>query len=94
MQNYLITVEWVYQTKEEIVEDVRRMVFAFQSLETAFLYHNLLRNYLRFKPYADCRGARKQCNGFAPGELCGAVLTTNDCLKNAVTNFYAFDSSG
>jgi transposase-like protein len=61
-----------------------KTIEAFQSIETAFQYQNLYRNYLRLKPYTDCRGARKACNGLSPLQLCHAVLPSSDWLKLAV----------
>jgi transposase-like protein len=61
-----------------------KTIEAFQSVKTAFQYQNLYRNYLRFKPYTDCRGDRKACNGLSPLQVCQAVIPTNDWLKNAI----------
>jgi transposase-like protein len=61
-----------------------KTIEAFQSIETAFQYQNLYRNYLRLKPYTDCRGARKPCNGLSPLQVCHAVLPSSDWLKLAV----------
>ena len=54
---------------------------AFQSLDTAWNYQNLIRNYLRFKPYTDCRGDRRIYNGKSPLEVCGVVLEHRDWLR-------------
>lgn len=51
---------------------------------TAFNYLNLIRCYLRFKPYTDCRGDRKHRNGKSPLQLCGVKLANKDWLKNSV----------
>lgn len=61
-----------------------KTIDAFQSEETAFNYQNLLRSYLRFKPYTDCRGKNRSRNGKSPLELCHAKITTPDWVKNAV----------
>lgn len=61
-----------------------KTIEAFQSVETAFQYQNLYRNYLRFKPYTDCRGARKACNGLSPLQVAQASIPSNDWLKYAI----------
>jgi len=61
-----------------------KTIEAFQSVETAFQYQNLYRNYLRFKPYTDCRGVRKTCNGLSPLQVCQATIPSNDWLKYAI----------
>jgi len=61
-----------------------KTIEAFQSIETAFQYQNLYRNYLRFKPYTDCRGTRKTCNGLSPLQVCQAAIPSNDWLKYAI----------
>ena len=61
-----------------------KTIEAFQSVQTAFHYQNLYRNYLRMKPYTDCRGVRKACNGFSPLELCKAAIPGSDWLKHTV----------
>jgi hypothetical protein len=61
-----------------------KTIEAFQSVETVFQYQNLYRNYLRFKPYTDCRGARDPCNGRSPMQVCQAVLPSTDWLKLAI----------
>jgi transposase-like protein len=63
-----------------------KTIEAFQSPQTAFDYQNLYRNYLRFKPYTDCRGNRKRCNGYSPLQLCGATIMNPDWLANAIRN--------
>jgi hypothetical protein len=59
---------------------------AFQSLQTAGNYLNLLCGYLRCKPYTDCRGVRKLCNGKAPLELCHVHFTHHEWIKYVVNN--------
>ena len=63
-----------------------KTIEAFQSLDTAFHYQNLYRNYLRLKPYTDCRGGRKKANGLSPLQLCGANIQSSDWIKNATRN--------
>jgi len=58
-----------------------KTIEAFQSLDTAWNYQNLIRNYLRFKPYTDCRGDRKIYNGKSPLEVCGVVLKHRDWVR-------------
>lgn len=58
-----------------------KTIEAFQSETYAFNYLILICNYLRFKPYTDCRNKRKHCNGKSPLELCGVVLKEKDWLK-------------
>ena len=60
-----------------------KTIEAFQSLDTAWNYQNLIRNYLRFKPYTDCRGDRKIYNGKSPLEVCGVVLEHRDWVRQA-----------
>ena len=61
-----------------------KTIEAFQSIKTAFQYQNLYRNYLHLKPYTDCRGERRVCNGLSPLQVCKAVLPSSDWLKLAV----------
>jgi transposase-like protein len=61
-----------------------KTIEAFQQLDTAFHYQNLYRNYLRFKPYTDCRGSRRKANGLSPLQLCGANIQHSDWIKNAI----------
>jgi len=63
-----------------------KTIEAFQSIETAFNYLNLVRNYLRFKPYTDCRGKRRIRNGKSPMELCQVKLSCKDWLKHSLLN--------
>jgi len=57
---------------------------AFQYVHSAGNYLNLLCGYLRCKPYTDCRGARKLCNGKAPLELCQVPLAHHEWIKYVV----------
>ncbi len=61
-----------------------KTIEAFQSVATAFNYLNLIRNYLRFKPFTDCKGERKYRNGMAPIELCNVKLSSRDWIKNSI----------
>lgn len=62
-----------------------KTIEAFQSRETAWNYQNLIRNYLRFKPYTDCRGERRCYNGMSPLEVCGVALPHRDWVKLATS---------
>jgi len=61
-----------------------KTIESFQSIETASNYLNLYKNYLRFKPYTDCKGANKIKNGKSPLEVCGVEIKTKDWLKNSL----------
>jgi transposase-like protein len=61
-----------------------KTIESFQNYETAFNYLNLYRNYLRFKPYTDCKGRRKVRNGKSPLEICSVHLVTKDWIKNSL----------
>jgi len=61
-----------------------KTIESFQSPETAFNYLNLLRNYLRFKPFTDCRVQPRQRNGRSPIELCNVKLDHHNWLRHAV----------
>ncbi|MEW5897532.1 MAG: transposase, partial [Nanoarchaeota archaeon] len=50
-----------------------KTIEAFQSEISATNYLILICNYLRFKPYTDCRKNRKSRNGKSPLEICGLV---------------------
>lgn len=62
-----------------------KTIEAFQSLQTAGNYLNLLCGYLRCKPYTDCRGVRKLCNGKAPLELCHVHMAHHEWIKHVVS---------
>ncbi len=64
-----------------------KTIESFKNFNSAENYLNLYKNYLRFKPYTDCKGNNKLKNGKSPLEVCGVVLKNKDWLKNAVT-FY------
>lgn len=75
-----------------IAENVNRRIMirlktieSFKSFNSAENYLNLYKNYLRFKPYTDCRGTNKLKNGKSPLELCGVVLKSKDWLINSLT---------
>ena len=61
-----------------------KTIEAFQTFSTAFNYLNLIRNYLRFKPFTDCKRKRRYRNGFAPIELCNVKLHSRDWIKNSL----------
>jgi transposase-like protein len=74
-----------------IAENINRQLMrrfktieSFQKLIYAENYLNLYKNYLRFKPYTDCRGSHKYKNGKSPLEVCGVVLKNKDWLYNAI----------
>jgi transposase-like protein len=79
------------QKTSNIAENLNRQferrlktIESFHSFETAFNYLNLYRNYLRFKPYTDCKGPRAYRNGLCPIELCKVVLSNHDWVKLSV----------
>ena len=57
-----------------------KMIESFQRHTTAIPYMNLLVAYLRFKPYTDCRGARKHLNGKNRLQAAGLRRLPNDWL--------------
>ncbi|HEY9164619.1 MAG TPA: hypothetical protein VIS48_00495 [Candidatus Kryptonia bacterium] len=61
-----------------------KTIEAFQSVSTASNYLNLIRNYIRFKPYTDCKGKRRYRNGNSPIELSNVTLQTRDSVKNSI----------
>lgn len=61
-----------------------KTIEAFQTFSTAFNYLNMIRNYLRFKPFTDCKRERRYRNGFAPIELCKVKLASRDWIKNSI----------
>jgi hypothetical protein len=62
-----------------------KTIESFQKLIYAENYLNLYKNYLRFKPYTDCRGCNRYKNGKSPLEVCGVVLNNKDWLYNAIS---------
>lgn len=77
-----------------IAENINRQLMrrlktieSFQSFSTAENYLNLYKNYLRFKPYTDCRGSNKLKNGKSPLEVCGGMLKSKDWLKNSIYSY-------
>lgn len=58
-----------------------KTIEAFQSKKNAENYLITICNYLRMKPYTDCRAKRKYRNGYSPLQLCQAKLTTKDWVK-------------
>jgi transposase-like protein len=61
-----------------------KTIESFQTVATAFNYLNMIRNYIRFKPFTDCKGKRKYRNTRSPIELCGVNLLTRDWIKNSI----------
>ena len=61
-----------------------KTIEAFQTVTTAFNYLNMIRNYIRFKPYTDCKGIRKYRNRKSPIELCSVKLRSRDWIKNSI----------
>jgi len=57
-----------------------KTIEAFESQENAENYL-IICNYLRMKPYTDCRGVRKYRNGYSPLQLCRAKVSSNDWVK-------------
>ena len=57
-----------------------KTIESFQRHMTAIPYMNLLVAYLRFKPYTDCRGARKHLNGKNRLQAAGLRRLPNDWL--------------
>lgn len=61
-----------------------KTIEAFQSARSAGNYLQLLCAYLRCKPYTDCRGARKLCNGKTPLALCHVALPHHRWINTMV----------
>jgi hypothetical protein len=59
-----------------------KTIEAFQHLETAGMYLNLLSGYLRCKPYTDCRRERKLRNGKSPLDLCEVHLPHHEWIRS------------
>jgi transposase-like protein len=57
-----------------------KTIESFQHTTTAIAYMNLLVAYLRFKPYTDCRGARRHLNGKNRLQAAGLRRAPNDWL--------------
>lgn len=62
-----------------------KTIGSFKNFNNASNYLSLYKNYLRFKPYSDCRGKNKTKNGKSPLEVCNVVLKNKDWIKNART---------
>ena len=67
------------------IERRMKSIEGFQSGRNADAYMNLLIAYLRQKPYTDCRGDRKRCNGKSRLECAGIKLESSDWLQNAIS---------
>lgn len=81
----------VIKKTNNIAENINRQLMrrlktieSFQKLNYAENYMNMYKNYLRFKPYTDCKGYNKYKNGKSPMEVCGVVLKNKDWLINAI----------
>lgn len=61
-----------------------KTIEGFEKNDNAFNYLNLIRNYLRFKPYTDCKNDRYNRNGKSPLELCQAKIVNCDWIKNSI----------
>lgn len=61
-----------------------KTIEAFQRFDYAQNYLILYCNYLRMKPYTDCKGKRKYRNGHTPLELCQANFRVNDWVKFSI----------
>jgi transposase-like protein len=67
------------------IERRMKSIEGFQSGKNADAYMNLLIAYLRQKPYTDCRGERKKCNGKSRLECAGVKLGSSDWLQYAIS---------
>ena len=65
---------------------------SFKNFSNAENYLNLYKNFLRFKPYTDCKGTNKFMNGKTPLEIYGVMLKSKDWLKNALTFYLIFQT--
>jgi transposase-like protein len=61
-----------------------KTIESFQTVATAFNYLNMIRNYIRFKPFTDCKGKRKYRNRRSPIELSSVKLLSRDWIKNSI----------
>lgn len=66
------------------IERRLKTIESFQHFKTAYDYLIMLCNYLRFKPYTDCKKKNKYRNGKAPISLCGVKILDRDWLNNTV----------
>ena len=67
------------------IERRMKSLEGFWSGVNADAYMNLLIAYLRQKPYTDCRGQRKVCNGKSRLACAGVKLGSSDWLQNAIS---------
>ena len=85
---------FTYQKDEKIpktnndAENVNRQlkrrlktIEAFQTEESAYNYLIIYCNYLRMKPYTDCKRKRKYRNGSTPLQLCNSKIIITDWVK-------------
>lgn len=61
-----------------------KTIEGFEKNDSAFNYLNLIRNYLRFKLYTDCKRHRYHRNGKSPLELCQVKIVNCDWVKNLI----------
>jgi len=66
------------------IERRLKTIESFQHLKTAYDYLIMICNYLRFKPYTDCKKKNKYRNGKSPISLCGVKIMDRDWLNNTV----------
>ena len=66
------------------IERRLKTIESFQYFKTAYDYLIMLCNYLRFKPYTDCKKKNKYRNGKSPISLCGVKILDRDWLNNTV----------
>ena len=67
------------------IERRMKSIEGFWSGKNADAYMNLLIAYLRQKPYTDCRGERKVCNGKSRLACAGVTPRSSDWLQNAIS---------
>ncbi len=66
------------------IERRLKTIESFQHFKTAYDYLIMLCNYLRFKPYTDCKKKNKYRNGKSPISLCGVKILDRDWLNNTI----------
>ena len=55
-----------------------KTIDAFQTVDNAYKYLIIYCNYLRIKPYTDCKNHRKHRNGSIPLQLCKSKINITD----------------
>lgn len=58
-----------------------KTIEAFQTEENAYNYLITICNYLRTKPYTDCKKHRKYRNGSSPLQLCNTKINVSDWVR-------------